>query len=186
MALNANALVDLDDVKNYIKSFDDTDADQVATIENLINSASEWFDGYVGYSVKAADVTFKNFVMIGGTDIALPSYPVNSIASFKVDSSTYVKDTDFYLDGRSGLCKFAIEFTPGRHLLEATFNAGFATIPDDIKGAVLELIVWNNMRINTSGFGVRQQTVGESTTTFEINVPFSARAVADRYKRKVF
>lgn len=186
VALNANALVSLSDVKTYIASFDDTDADQVAKIEKLINAASEWFDGAVGYSVKAADVTLKKFQMVNGADLVLPLYPVNSIASLKVDGATYVKDTDFYLDTKSGICGFTFEFAPGRHLVEATFNAGYSTVPDDIKSAVLEMVVWNNQRINTSGFGVRQQVVGEATTTFEINVPFTARAVADRYKRKAF
>ncbi len=184
MSLNTNALVTTSDVKKYIKSFDDSDAEQLAGVEFLINWASTWFENYAGVSIVAKSHTLKYKAGVNDK-LIFPVYPVNSISSLKVDGVT-IASTDYVLDSQAGIAEFLFEFKPGRYVVEATVTAGYTTIPDDIKAAVLEMIVWNNQRIFTSGFGVKQVTSGESVTSYELNIPFSAKAVADRYRRKAF
>jgi hypothetical protein len=166
-------MITIDDLRPFI-TFDSTD--EIFIEEQLIPSAEAWVVTYLGYNPGPVDYVEYIYLHSFQNDIALKNFPILTMTKLELEGEEI---TDFWRDDRAGIIK-GRGFYPG--LYEATYQAGQAVLPADLKGAVCELVAGNWMRIKSEGYGVKSKIVGDSTINLETGVSWSVRQVLDRYK----
>ena len=181
-------------LKDYL-TFDSDDTEIMAHLGQLCLNAQEFIKSYIGFNPEGTEFYYRDLVQLNGPKIALPYAPVISVSSCLVNGAEYtaiipegvpegrINGTDFYIDNQAGILTFQSLDFYGQALLEITFIYGFQAVPADIIQAGCELVAWNYGKIKNQGFGVKSQTVGESTTAFETGAPYSVRQILDRYKK---
>jgi hypothetical protein len=149
------------------------------------------FEKKAGRQIKARDLT--EFHDGTGLDYLLlnqwPVVSVSMIRSLNYDGTVYhtydVGAADIHVGPTGKLILRAGQnwFARGYSNTEVTYKPGWATIPDDVKGAALEWVAdrfrnWQNRRdpiksVTTAG--------GQSTTYFDDAIPKRVRLVLDEY-----
>lgn len=132
---------------------------------------------------------------IGGRELFLPYKPVVTITSIAAGYyqttgwvDTYLYDTSEYIrDDERGIL-YAVEgitWPYGKHNLRVQYEAGYTTIPADLKGAMLQWASIEYRRASGARLDQTAQTneTGSDAYTFG-TVPASADAVLGRYTRK--
>jgi uncharacterized phiE125 gp8 family phage protein len=124
----------LSDAKNFLRVYDDIDD---LSISSLLVGVTQQVESYIG-----KDTTPRvrmSYWARPKLEIAIPRSPVASIVSVvevrrdgteaTVDPSEYVVE---------GLDKKMIRFASGLASAKVTYNSGYATCPEVIKGAILQ------------------------------------------------
>jgi len=190
MALNPNALVTWDFIKSLKNTFDD--AEDLVIGEFLINSISQRVEHLTKRFLPAADYTLT-LAGTGRKEIILPNYPVNSITNLYIDSSrafgaeTEIAAADYELEAKTGIIYLYNQTAPKeRGVVKVVFNAGYATIPEDLQQAVFETFMWNIGRIRGQGIGIESQSAGGVSVKQALTIPSSAWTVFLDYRRADF
>lgn len=184
MALQANALLDVSDVFNYMKLTTPASNDpNYILVESLINRASDFVESYVGHPVINKSVTVA-LDGNGSDELALPYFPVQSVTSVTMDGMNVTSNTDFYPEGFL-FFKDAGTFNPGRKNVQVTFTVGHGAdknaIPQDIKQAALLIVHYWYKRDSLD----YSQTFGESEVIVgQWRFPSSALKMLDPYRRR--
>ncbi len=152
------ALITAAEARDYLPSLSGTGED--TTLDRFIARAGAMMAAWCGYPPASAgatptleDVTHIHYLDgPGGRDLLLRVTPVVSITSLYDDpdrvwaAATLVAAADYtLLDGERGQVLLTSTAThgvwnEGRGFIKATYVAGFATIPDDLKGICAELV----------------------------------------------
>lgn len=185
----ANALVTVDEAKTYLKISAVTED---SVIENLVNRASTWANDYTGRLLKSR-VNTEYYDGDGTGTLQLKQYPVTTLTSLYDDparafgAGTAINVTnDVILNGDTGtitLFNAAVAFNVGTMNVKAVYTAGYVTVPESLKEAVL-LYIGSAYRREyvDQRFGITSETVGDRTTTYATaDVPPKARILLDKY-----
>lgn len=173
MALNANALITLAELKIWLNISGNTEDSRLEAYINTISSAIE---KYLKRTLKAGDYTEK----YSGTDeqeLILNNYPVNSVDSVAIDgielneedyeflsSGVLLKSDGWLISGLGNYLSGKIDF-PERNI-EVTYNAGFETVPDDLKLVVYEAVSDLYFRKKSGGEVIQSKKVDDVSVTF--------------------
>jgi hypothetical protein len=118
----------------------------------------------------------------GRDRMKLPGYPINSISHIYIDSlrafgsSTEVDSDDIVIYADEGIVALdGSYFTAGMRNVRFEYNGGLAIVPDYIQNAVVECVTWNLKRFRGGNIGMRSIAGDGVSTTFEIDIPLSAR-----------
>lgn len=202
-------LCDLQDVRTWL-GIDDSNTDEDSELSRLITSASLEFMNEIRRQdlFPAGDYTDR-LCGNGEHELFLKHYPINSIASVKLNGSAldesdgtitgWFFDTDnpfpedrqklIYIGGCWPCSYYRIAN------LEITYNAGYSTVPEDIVQAVIELVAFKRgfgqlqAQDQTAAWlqlGDYQQNLSTGPTTLkasEVSLPMSVQSVIDRYAR---
>lgn len=164
----------------------DLAADQEALTLHYIDVASVRANEHTGRELEARDVT----VALDGTGTSmlfLPQYPVNSIASVKIDSSrafTGAAVTNYYTD-EDGILIRDCGWPHGRRNVQVVGNFGYETVPSDLEESIIQLVSYWLDSPNISFLNAQE---GASSGGYQTNyvgvmdVPFQIRHVWDQYK----
>lgn len=144
------ALISTTEAKQHLPALEGTGEDSL--ISTLIDRTGRVFARYCGYPPASVggnptmeSATYTLYLDGSGCDtLRFPVWPVSSITSIYDDptrgySSTYlVPSTDYTVDGDEGLVVLATTgtwgaFSSAKRAVKATFVAGYATVPDDLK-----------------------------------------------------
>lgn len=185
MALDPNALIDIAYIETHAK---DVAASDEARYEGLINQASTLCESKTGRVLAAQDVT----VVLdgpGGDTLMLPEYPINSITSVHLDSTrtwgAEAEITDHYVDPVLGVLYRDTGWGKVRQSIRVVFNGGYATVPEDLKEACLEIVLWLSPRQKSAGVGLRGAKVDGQDIEYEITMPLNAQQILSTYRRTV-
>jgi hypothetical protein len=161
---------------------------QQALFEQFINSASAIANKITQRYLKAADYS----VTLDGTGtarIVLPDYPINSVSRLAVDEArvfgpeTEITNYGTYAD-KGILVLFEETFPRSPLCVQVDFNAGFTTVPDDIKAAVIEIVEFLESRRKNNLVG--KKTINTDTgvsEAWELQIPLNARRILERYSK---
>jgi len=123
-----------------------------AILANLIAAASAMFARSIGHNLVSQTVTeYRDGD--GTNELILDQYPVISLTSITITNDdgveTVILGTQFRVDSASGIARFKpnstadySSFPAGFQNLKAIYNAGYASIPEDVQEAVCELAAW--------------------------------------------
>lgn len=136
------ALITLSEYKTY-KGISGSSEDTVlASIVAAVNAAVE---NYVGRILEATTYTAETYDGPGGNALRLNNYPIISVTTVTCEDETLTAlDLDDRLDGdkgywikdnASGILWNNNVWPRGRGIIEITYEAGYETIPDDLKHA---------------------------------------------------
>lgn len=163
------ALTDLSIVKSLLRSKTPEDDD---LLNILISAASSSVISYLGSDPESKSHTEK---FSGNLKSAyLPrNFPITSVTSVTIDG-VGVPASSITFDDCQIILKDRV-FTRGVQNVEITYVSGFATIPDDLKFAVAELVVL--MFREPARLGERSKVTGPgSTVSFDLSA-FSPRMI---------
>jgi len=138
MGLNANAIVSVAQVKEYLKLDGTSD---VALIENIINGTSDLFERYT--TSKFINVAVVETLDGSGSDKVFVEYcPVVSLTQVKIDDEIKTL-TDFKINSRSGIIQWTFgTFLAGFQNIIITYQSGYgaamANLPADLILAALK------------------------------------------------
>lgn len=182
MALQANALLDVADVFNYMKlPTPDANDPDYTLVESLINRASDFVESYIGHPVINKSMTVK-LDGNGADELMLPYFPVQSVESVIMDGVDVTSNADFYPEGFL-FFKDCGTFTRGKKNVEVAYTVGHGAnknaIPQDIKQAALLIVHYWYKRDSLD----YSQTFGESEViTGEWRFPSTALRMLDPYR----
>ncbi len=186
-------LVSLSDMKDYLDA-GDANSTEEGIIGQLINWASSMFDEETDRNLLADD-HIEYYDGNGLKVLNLQNYPVNSsvteIAAYidgdwdftedtKLDSdSIFIKSSEGQLVYKDGV------FTRGNQNIKVSYNAGYSTVPYDLRMACMELVglLWKER--NGKNWGVNSISMQDMSRTFyERGFPPRVEQVLRRYRRQ--
>lgn len=196
MALNENALLELNEAKNWLGiSLTDTDYD--FKIEQFINSASEKIETYLNRKLAAKSYTER---VDGNRNVRviLKHYPVESVSSVKLSSSwdftVDAIDVDDYHISDDGVLTFKNSTAKRGNLnLQVVYNGGYVlpnspvqvgeALPSAIKMACIEFVKWLWNIDHDERFGVSSRNKQGQTVSYVKGIPQEIMAMIEDYKR---
>jgi hypothetical protein len=183
MALNANALIDVEELFRYMQvEAPAAGSDEEMLIHSLINSASDEVESIIGGPVIHKTITEQ----IDGT--SEPSFfvrkvPLFDVVSVSLDGTDISSEVDFYEDGEV-FHKDGEIFTRGRKNITVTYVAGYgaskSAVPADIRHACLLIVhYWYKRDSLDYSEGLKEADV---ITSSPVRYPSSVLRILKRYK----
>lgn len=189
MAAGDLALVS--DAMDYIGRVGDSPS-ELAFLERLVTGASTYFRSRTGRDIQAPPKSYpaEKHSGDGNFGLFLKETPVTAVTSVAVDgesipavsvpgeSGWVLADAD---TGRLELIGFL--FTPGAANVSIAYTAGYATVPEDIAQAVIEIAAWKYRERDRLGETARTTDgqVSQFTTAAE---SIGVKQVIDNYRRR--
>ena len=139
---------DLTTTAAFKTAFNITTASHNTMIQNIITEMSEQIQGHpkIDQYFKAANYT-EYYNGDGTQFLVLRKIPINSITSIHDDidraygADTLIDSDDYSFDADSGIVEFDLDYmTKGVKNVKVIYNAGYATIPSDVKMACEKLV----------------------------------------------
>jgi len=182
MAVGTYALTTLAKLKAFL-SIGHTTSDTL--LEDCIDRTTAIFEEYTRRNLKARDYHYDsddgdydadNAILDGtGTDtVNLPQYPAVSLTTLRVNTTAITeRDTilsvGWVLDKQNGIVTLVgYIFTKGVKNIELAYNAGFATIPEDLEQAAIEQAAWMFKQSAPGGnmLGVQAKNLADGSITY--------------------
>lgn len=172
---SASALTSLARVKDYT---DTTTTDDDAILSQLIAAVSLRMQNVMRRRIVLETIVGQRYSAGGGApELCLRSFPVSETGLSVSLSGNALLAADFDLDSACGI----LFYTPGgsdpqpwpsgtRHI-SVGYEAGYASVPEDIQHAATIQCVWEMKRTESRGgrLGERTQLVGDNQTTFLVD-----------------
>lgn len=186
-----NEFITLQTYKDY-KNLTKTDNDvKLGVIVNAVNSLIK---AYLGRTVILDENTpFEEYFSLDyETDVIFPKFwPIADIVSiteipagYSYDSTVHFAlevDEEYMLDGEDRIYKIGSCWAQGPRTIRLEYTAGYATLPDDIKLAAIELVDYffkeQYLQARTTGNTTITNLVPNETT-----MPPHVKLILDNYK----
>jgi len=189
---SVNALISLEEAKQFINK-DLNDQTEDNKILQYINSASWYCNSFTHRKLKARDLT-EYYSGDGSNTLMVNNYPINSIASIYDDldraygADTLIDSGDYVIMPTTLAFKVVYDggvFMRGIRNIKITYNAGYSTIPWDLREACLELVGFYWMNTEEKRFGILSINLGDGSVRIDTTqVPKSVMQILEYYKRK--
>jgi uncharacterized phiE125 gp8 family phage protein len=193
------ALTTMTKLKAHLKISADTDN---ALLAVLVIAAQKLIEKYCGCKFDAADYT-EYYDGTGEQDLYLNNRPVNSVASLYIDleraygsDSLLVAETDYTIYKNEGRVRILSLLTnvayqnPGRipvgeKAVKVTYNAGYASIPEDLELAANEMaaFLYNSRGTSSNKQSISVGGYSESFDKNPVSIPEHVRMLLDPYCR---
>jgi len=143
MSVENKALCSLDEVKSYLEMDSDTD-NQDDLLESFINQITESMENFCGVEQFLAK-DYTEYFDGKYSDVLFPNHcPVNTVSGIWNDtawswgSSTEVDATTYRIVDSNRIALRLSTFAGTTQNIKITYNAGYATIPGDLKLACIK------------------------------------------------
>ena len=183
-----NALVTLADTKAWV-GVKTADTTYDTLLENFIDGVSWQFNKYTDRLLKARDIT-EYTEGRNNLELKLEQWPVNSITSIFIDSEreygSSTEITDYTFKEIGVIYSDSERFSAVPNAVKVIYNAGYSTIPYDLKTAALDQIKWlfRRHRDNSEGVSVDTNINGTTTKTEEGEMLTTSMEILKRYKKR--
>lgn len=175
----------MDDLRTYLgREYSGRDD---ASLEQALASAQAFFENETDRKIEKTTHTLQ-FVGSGRSWALLQAYPVVSVTEGKVlvGGVSIPKrsgfDSGWYLDGPR-LCLSGASFPEGVEC-SVEYQAGYETVPSDVRLAVVQLAVYFFRERDRMGVFSRSITGQESTSYQVVSLPISIKTVIDGYRMR--
>jgi hypothetical protein len=187
--LNPNALTSLQNVKDWCLGTNQQATTYDDILTRLINVASTFFEKMTGRTILASVLGTINETQIAEWHAMyfIPrESPVISVTQILMNGSPmdqHILPTDdgWYQDGDVIRLKW-VHVIPYSQI-DITYTAGWATVPNDIEQAVIELVQLKYKDRTKAGANT-QSMMGESISYLPALIPLTVQRVIDAYKRR--
>lgn len=160
-----NALIELSEVKEWLKLSDTGDDD---FLMKSINDWSDTIETRLGRSIKTQTHTDERHDG-GKIAVVLQHIPVTAISSITIDGGELGSSDYNYFNSGIVRLVYGKVFGGGPGSILVTYTGGFTTVPGDLKRATKQLVA---LEFYLSGHGrkalaKRGESTGEGTVTYE-------------------
>jgi uncharacterized phiE125 gp8 family phage protein len=187
------ALITLAELKTFMSV---TDASQDTLLQIFVDSTDAFVKNYTHRALESAEYTAEIYDGPGTPMLTLKEYPVTEIDEIiqwdeEVELSTDITDSDgYYLKDDYGIVYHRTCWDRGRGIITATYTAGYATIPSDLKHACLACATFFVNMSNKQG--ITHENLGSYSYSLasglvgDLTIPdIVVKNILDRYKRSM-
>lgn len=198
-ASNANWIISVEDVNQYLNIDNSLTATVSAFYSNCISRVSDRIESYCDLPIKA-----QEFIGYYDNDCSkvlyLNNYPIISVSSLKHRTAPNISWQDVVTSPNSlsdylviyayKILLYNYSFNTGLQSIQVHYTAGYNNIPDDIKQVALEMVIMINKESSVSqsgdggrlGIGTLNAGSNNFSTTY-ISLDERHEKVLDRYKK---
>lgn len=185
MALEAHALVTFAELQELMPT---ADTSRQTYAETLINMSSAVAEQYAKRKLAARDYSGERHSGDGRSMLMLREYPIVSVSAVYIDSTrTFAAESevsDYEIDAEVGGLWRAEKWPAGHRNVSVDYRAGFESVPDDLRLAVVETVIFNWQRLQSQNIGARSaRGLDGIETEFELTVPVNAQRTFEAYRR---
>ncbi len=190
------ALVSSTDMANYL-GVSITATASVTEMDLLINGASQLALDWTGRTTLVSSTALVEFYQADyGMSFETRSWPINSVTTLEVDitgqfasttTTVLTEGTDFQVEEGGRIFSIASPFLKGLgncNSIKLSYAAGYSTIPYDLQLATKELVQFWYFRKLDKRVGKRSQTAGDTTQSYEPDIPSNVQTILDKYRSK--
>lgn len=178
------AIVTRTEVKDYM-DIQDTDDDTL--IDNLITRAETFAENYTNKIIEQQSNKIEKFNWSGQSAFVLPDFPVvvNKFQTndWDLDNPVWddVKTNSYAVDEEKGIIYLYFRLPKGIKNIKVDYDAWYATVPLDIKQAIIMIIAhWLN---NRQSMWINSEQIEWWSISYNHNkLPTEAKAILDKYK----
>lgn len=192
MALNANALTSVDNVRILLDiALGDLDADLTAKLEKLINAASNAIEAFTRRSLK--QITHTEFSDGDRSTLLITrEWPITQIDELWIDNSSEFSDTSAKLDTDQYAIvddETAVQLIKGRvfsfgnYNVKVVYQAGYAIAPSDLELAADLYCEWLFRFNERRDIGRTSKSKGDESVSMLQNVPDQIKTLLEPYVR---
>jgi hypothetical protein len=191
MALNSNALISLDDIREAL-GLESEEVKDDGFIINLINRASTRIESYCGRTFAASYYT-EYHDGDGTSEVLLDQYPITHVSGLWDDidrdfGDDYEIGSDDYLiyanEGRLSLYNDETTFCVGRQNIKVCYSGGYTTIPDDLADACVNWVLHDYRRTKDKSHSFSSRSYGGASVGLDLSaIPSSIKAILINYKK---
>lgn len=188
-SLNSNALVTLDAAKATNKIPDSvTTHDEILKL--CINSASDDMETQTGIYISPRSNLIEFHSGRRSNQLIPKHYPIIAVNEIRVDhggeftdANTIVDSADYYIDEGITVVYRNRFFPYGVGNIKIDYDAGYSTIPSDIRMATLWLVSWYFNLFENHEIGRQSKSKGDESVSWVQKAPEYVRDTIARYKR---
>lgn len=190
VALNANAFLTLEQAKRWL-GIPSTETGPEDLVSELINEASDAIERITSRKLKALELTEYR----EGRDtnrLLFREYPVNSVASVRIDASSVFTDPSTLLAATEYNVQNGMELVLSRRIprgdrnVKLVYNAGYTTIPPVLERAC-KLIIEHAYQMRTDRrIGQSSKSKAGESVSFTDGIPKAAQELIDPFIRYEF
>lgn len=160
------ALITISDLETYLGTTitDDpsNDSDTYSLYSFLISAIDSKIKSICNRDLEATDYE-EYYDGTGSTDMNLKQYPINTVTSVvgtdPWGNETALTSTYFSINDDGSLYYF-YGFVKGRRNYKITYNAGYVTIPDDLKQIALQMVV-SAYNSSAKDINIKEERIGD-------------------------
>lgn len=177
------ALAALADVKEYL-DLETSDTTQDALLTNLIDRASSFIEMWLGRIVLSEsyfDLRDGN----GHRAMVFINNPITAVSSLKINGNIIPVSTDWnvpgYIIDNYQIVLIGYVFDKGIRNVSMSYTGGYATVPNDIKQACVELVAKKYK--SRAWIGQRSKSVGGESVSFSTDdINAETKVILNNYK----
>jgi uncharacterized phiE125 gp8 family phage protein len=161
--------------------------DTAAELQRLVTAVSRWIQSKISRTIPSQAYT-DTLDGQGGTRMILGNYPVAAVASVTIDGNLIPQSTGPAIPGwvlaNDGVSLRGYVFTRDLANVVISYTAGYASVPDDLEQACLELasMRWKERdRIGHSSVNM----AGQQTNFIVKDMPDSVRTILQQWNKVV-
>ena len=171
------------DVKSYL-NISTTNSDTL--LSAMISGYSAAIDNWTNRTFTQTTTTYKANGN-GSAILMLKDYPVISVSSVTVDGIAYIQSdgkTSGYIADDFAIYLIGARFNKGFQNVSVSYSFGYATIPNDIKQTVIELVAYKFKE--TDRIGLQSKTLAGEVISYDLrDVKDHYRSILNNYNRVV-
>lgn len=181
--MSAIDLVTLADVKAYIGSSGIDD--QLLT--RLVTASSQYIQSWLNRTFASAAYT-ETRDGNGGQRMLFANYPVTAVSSLTIDGIAIPLSTSPLIPGyvfsSTGIMLRSYTFTQGFQNVVIGYTAGYATVPEDIRQACIDMVALKYRQRDR--IGINSKTLAGEAVTFNTDdMPANVKTILGNYKKVV-
>jgi len=173
------ALITLDEVKEFLRI---TDPQDDVLLQSLIDGTEAQVKKYVNNAIeKETSITEYFNIDRKQRRIYTKYFPISNVKVYE-NNTLLTENTDYVVDYNSGLItRIHAYFAYGYQIVKVVYDAGYDTIPDDIKLAVKIQVAFYYQRKDQIGIA-GQSLEGSINITEKYGLLDTVKEMLDKYK----
>ena len=182
-------IVELADVREYLNIGDAQDDEELG---HVVNAISALLNTMTGRTLLDTDLT-EYYDGEGTAKLFTRSWPINSTTStievyedadHEFGDDSKLSSTQMFIDSEVG-CIYRVNdvWEAGQGNIKVVYNAGYQTVPYDLRGAALEMmqIAWRHKKDGTAAFASLSR--GDASMSFLNELSVLSRTIIKGYTR---
>lgn len=193
-----NALATLADVKLYLR-IAVADVSEDAFLDRLIDMSTGQIEKYTRRKLKERVGLTEFYDGTGTSHLILREFPITGLTSVNIDplqtfgTATEIDVTQFIVrsdkEGRISISPIgsttSARFPGGVKNVKVVYNAGFATIPDELALAAIKLVAVHFAKAREGADGVAAESLGGRAVTWIDGLPADIVDMLREFRRSV-
>jgi len=152
-------------------------------VQVILDSVEKWIKEYCHRDFIQTTYTNELYDGQGYQTLFLKHYPIIEVTELKINDEAI--DPDDLITYENGTLYYPSGFPQGHQNISVTYSAGYTTMPEDLKFAVLTAVSYLYNKKDKEGFGLVEYSLGHIREKFVDILPPETMEILQRYKKVI-